>query len=236
MHYTHKRPAIAMIELIFAIVVMGIVMMSAPTLISTATQTTTVALQQASINEAASQINIVLTYSWDENDTNSSCEMPPVLHVTAGDIELDEVGTTARRVGVPLASSSHTFKCKSTEFSASSLGTDGADVSNDDMDDFSGAATLINLAGGAGGVDYIEQTTVQMTTAITYVEDNITAYSNQTITYIPGAVVTVNTSNIKHISVTLTSTSTANELNQKKIILNAFSCNIGGYRYESRTL
>jgi len=46
---TYHRKAIAMIELIFAIVVMGIVMLSAPMLVNKATQSSYVALQQESI-------------------------------------------------------------------------------------------------------------------------------------------------------------------------------------------
>ena len=42
-----------------------------------------------------------------------------------------------------------------------------------------------------------------------------------------------NTSNIKHIQVTLTSTSNVDELN-KSIVLHAFSCNIGSYTLEER--
>ena len=89
----HMRTAIAMIELIFAIVIMGIVLMSAPMLISTASSTTTVALQQEGINEASSRISMILTYPWDQNDINDSC-ISPVLHVSSGDSELAEDNTT----------------------------------------------------------------------------------------------------------------------------------------------
>ena len=238
MKYTPLRPAIAMIELIFALVIMGIVLMSAPMLISTATKTTNVALQQEGINEAASRINMILTYAWDQQDTNETC-MPPVLHVSAaGDTELILQGTTARRKGVPLTSSSHTFKCNSAEFSASAvLGlelTDGG--TKNDMDDFDNNISVATVDATAGGVDYIEQGTVAIATTVSYINDN-TDYSLATIG-IPagGAPIGGTTTNIKKIDVNLTSTSTASELNQKKITLHAFSCNIGGYELEHKGL
>jgi len=232
MRRKHFRPAIAMIELIFAIVIMGIVMMSAPQLISTAAKSTTVGLQQEGINEAASRVAMILTYPWDENDTSDSC-IPPVLVVTGGDSALDENGTSGRRTGVDKNSSSHTFLCDNKRFNASPIAADGSD----DVDDFAGTINLTTGSGGSGGTDYNEKDTVQIATAINYVEDNTSSHydpptSNRTLNYVPGAAVSgTTTTNIKHITVTLTSSSSASELN-KTIILKAFSCNIGGFEYE----
>jgi len=223
------RPAIAMIELIFSIVIMGIVMMSAPMLISTAAKSTTVALQQEGIHQAVSRMNMIMTYEWDQNDTNESC-IPPVLHVTAGDNDLDVSGTTARRRGVPASSKSHTFKCLSEDFNASTtLGIEGTE--NNDIDDFGSASLGLNST-GVGGKDYIEQTTIQIDYAVGYVDDTA-SYNSKTFAYNFPKTAPTGTSNIKAMRLTLTSTSTADEL-QKTIILNAFSCNIGGYEYESR--
>lgn len=232
------RPAIAMIELIFALVVMGIVMMSAPMLIATAKESTSVALQQEGINEAASRINMILTYPWDQNDTNDSC-IPPVLHVTKGKLALDMVAGTGRRIGVPIQSNSHTFVCAGKEFNASAIAVDGLD-DIDDFNDGPAGQTLNLVASGTGGKDYIERTTVSMVTTVQYDQEDNPAtppsYNAQTITYIPSETKeTTGTSNVKTITVTLTSTSGVEEL-QKTIVLKAFSCNIGGYEYEPRTI
>jgi len=226
------RPAIAMIELIFALVVMGIAVMSAPMLIATASSSTSVALQQEGINEAASRINMILTYPWDQNDITDSC-IPPVLHVTHGNPALNEVATTGRRIGVPLQTDAHTFKCDDREFNASPIGIEGA-VAND-IDDFNNPGQLLTLAaGGVGGKDYIERATVQMRTVISYDSENIVqSYNVLTLNYQPSFAVSAGTSNVKDIVVRLTSTSGVDEL-QKTIILRAFSCNVGGIAYESR--
>ena len=230
-----QRPAIAMLELIFAIVIMGIVLMSAPMLISTAAKTTSVVLQQEGINQASSRINMILTYPWDQNDTNDSC-IPPVLHVTDGDPELDINASTKRRLGVPLGSNSHTSKCGNIELNASLvLGQEGLTL--DDIDDFIDLnGTLLNVAGGAGGQDYLEQGTVRIVTNVDYLQDN-TRYNNVgTIIFFPNVpAVARRSTNIKRISVVITSTSPADTL-EKTITLNAFSANIGGIEYESRLM
>jgi len=224
------RPAIAMIELIFAIVIMGIVLMSAPMLISTASSSVSVALQQEGINEASSRVNMILTYPWDQNDIQDSC-IPPVLHVTSGDSKLKKVGSTERRIGVPLNSNSRTFKCGSDEFNASSINKDGLD----DVDDFIDSSTQLVLdpSGGTKGKDYIEQNTVNITTTVSYIGDNA-SYGDSSFSYVPGTPVG-GSSNIKQIQVTLISTSGAKELS-KTITFNAFCCNIGGFEYESRVM
>jgi len=60
------RPAIAMIELIFAIVIIGITLLSAPMIISQSVQSINTNLKQEAIAAAASQISLILTYPWDE--------------------------------------------------------------------------------------------------------------------------------------------------------------------------
>lgn len=225
------RPAIAMIELIFAIVIMGIVMMSAPMLISTASKSTYVALQQEGINEAASRVNMIMGYAWDENNTQDNY-VYPILHVTSGNADLNMTDiTTARRIGTPMTSQ-RTFILSdannSNLFASSTLGSDGGDL--DDIDDFIGDISLSLIETAA--VNYTD-TTVNINTAVAYVSDSVTGgYSQSTITYTPFSAGSA-TTNVKSITVTLTSTTSINEL-EKTIILRAFSCNIGGYELKER--
>lgn len=235
----HKtlRPAIAMLELIFALVIMGIVMMSAPMLISTASQSTNVALQQEGINEAAARVHMIMGYPWDENNVENNYR-PPILNVTNGDGAFVNVGTTQRRVGIPLESQRTFIRIDSNSTSnldASSLQSDGGDA--DDIDDFSGNITLnfITDATDDNDIDYVEKTTVNINTAIAYSSDSVSGGYNQgTITYVPFSSDTP-TTNIKMITVTLTSTDTTNaDILGKTIILRAFSSNIGGYTFEEK--
>ncbi|BAF72856.1 hypothetical protein [Sulfurovum sp. NBC37-1] len=232
MKITYFTPAIAMIELIFAIVIMGIVLMSAPMLISTAQKSTTVVLQQEGVNQAVSRITMILTYAWDENDTNSSC-IPPVLHVTNGDSELDPMATDpSRRIGVPLTSTTRKFNTCLNDLNASVIGMDLGDTIKDDIDDFGNTAlSTIQNAGGR----YIGKDHVDINTTITYGSDTVT-YSNGGATPIsfipsPGAA----TSNVKNIDVNVTTFPSDAEL-KSSIVMHAFSCNIGGIGYEMRIL
>ena len=246
---TSFRPAIAMIELIFALVIMGIVMMSAPMLIGTATSSTYVALQQEGINEAASRVNMIMGYAWDENDTNVSF-VPPILTVTAGHVDLNEImglTPTGRRIGTPLLSQ-RTFLLSSgadPDLNASTLGADANDAGTpDDIDDFGGTTLVLGDGAGAAAaaVDYVEDSaagTIGIATVITYVADAPVAagagwYSQNTLALSPaGGAGVVGTSNIKAITVRLTSAH-ADAALSKTIVLQAFSCNIGGHDLKER--
>jgi len=229
---------IAMIELIFAIVVMGFVLMSAPMLISMANKSTYVAMQQEAINEAASQLNMILSYHWDENDTNGSY-YDPLLKTTNGDSNLNEDGSTGKRIGTPKESYRKFVTSNGQRLDASStLGSEISDGENDDMDDFNGETTLIEIDSASS--DYTE-TNITIRKTITYLADSPTAstgsYINPgdtTLSFSPDFSTTpTGTTNIKKIKVTLTSNSSASELS-KEITMYAFSCNIGSFVLEER--
>jgi len=229
------RPAIVMIELIFAIVIIAIVLLSAPQLIATATKSGYVAIQQEAINEAATQVNMILGYSWDANNTNETF-LPPVLRVTHGDGDLNESLLTGRRSGTPSHSYRSFYRSDGLDFNASAIGDEGGTL--DDMDDFNGNIGLISIE--SSSADYIETDTVKIATVVHYGTDACTGgtYKNpgidHEIVYTPTfSSVATPSSNIKYISVRLTSNSSLDELD-KNISFNAFSSNIGGFQLEER--
>ncbi len=233
------RKGIAMIELIFAIVIMGIVLMSAPMLISTASKSGYASMQQEGINEAASQINIILGYAWDESNTVDS--RSAVILGTAGDSDLNELTTTGRRAGTPLTSFRTFIDDNASTWNASAIGGDGtADSEKDDMDDFNGNTILKELEEDEEA-DYIEKEgDISITSNIGYIADNISGGTylapggDNKIIFAPDFdTAAAGTSNIKKISATLTSGSGVDEL-KKSITLHAFSCNLGAYQLEER--
>jgi type II secretory pathway pseudopilin PulG len=231
------RPAITMIELIFALVIMGIVLMSAPTLISMASKSGYVAMQQEAINEAASQANIVMGYHWDENNTDEMY-LDPILQVSSGDSNLNEIGTTGRRLGTPQESYRTFVRSDGQRFNASTLGNDAGDTEKDDIDDFSGDSYLREVESASS--DYIESDTIQINTSVSYIFDTPGGGSyadpgaDKKITFNPNFTSTPpGTTNIKKITVTLTNPGGIDELD-KTIVFNAFSCNIGAYELEER--
>lgn len=233
----YMRRAIAMIELIFAIVIMGIVFTAAPMLISTATQSSYVAIQQESINEVASQVNIIMGYQWDENNTDIT-RRATILH-TSGDSNLSDENLTGRRYGTPNVSYRSFLTSTGLELNASAIGEDGSGEIKDDIDDFHGTTYLIEVQ-AASDKDYID-TNISIDNNISYISDavgggtyndpgadNTLTFSSPFSAAAPGG-----TTNIKHISVTLTSSSGVDEYN-KTITLHAFSCNLGSYELEEQ--
>lgn len=232
------RPAIAMIELIFAIVIMGIILMSAPMLISTASKSGYVAIQQESINEAASQVNMIMGYQWDENDVDERY-IDPILRVSNGDADLEEEGNTSRRLGTPQESYRSFARSDGDDnrTASTTLGLDGTEAEENDIDDFSGTTVNLVLVPELDTLDtdYIE-TNISIERTVTYSDDttaSVGGYNASTITYNPFGAAAADTTNIKLIKATLKSNSGIDEL-EKEITLRAFSCNIGGYKLEER--
>ena len=228
------RPAIAMIELIFALVIMGIVLMTAPMLVNTAAKSAYVSVQQENINEAASRLNMIMGYPWDEGNVENNT-FNTILKTDSTVSDLDEENRTINittvegyRVGTPIESlRNFNVPGNPSGMPASALVVDG----KDDIDDFAGTIGL-ELNGTGTGADYIEDN-VAITTTIAYIEDdtNEVNYNHPSIRFDPDFdnPVTPGTRNIKSITATLTSVAGSPDELNKTIILRAFSCNIGGY-------
>lgn len=245
---TKLRLGIAMIELIFAIVILGIVMMSAPTLISTAAKSGYVALQQEAIATAASELGMILTHHWDEGDTNAS-KSSPVL-VTLGNTDLNQVFSagisTGRRAGTPVSSHRKFFSSIGgntiTTTSSVNLGPDAGD--RDDIDDYDNiSSALTDYESTTAKTGDTVDTDINLLKTVTYISDAPTGAGTYSGT--GGDTLTLNqpfstapandTSNIKYVTITLTTTATETELD-KTITLNAFSCNIGTYQLNEGSL
>ena len=230
------RPAVAMIELIFAIVIMAIVLLSAPMLISTATKSGYVAIQQEAINEAASQVNMIMGHHWDENTANDLF-LDPILQVSAsGDLELNENNNSGRRIGTPDESYRSFIRADGQTLTASNLTKDGND--SDDIDDYAGDTYLQEIQ--VSVADNVETDTIRIDSVVSYIDDSPSGgtFAANNIIFNPDLTTAGTTSsgtstNIKRISVSLRSTSGLEELD-KEITLHAFSSNIGGYKLEER--
>lgn len=233
------RKGIAMIELIFAIVIMGIVMMSAPTLISTASTSGLVAVQQEAIAASSSEIGMILTRDWDEGGTDETTESP-ILIVTNGHADLNMIlapdgNSSGRRAGTPTMSSRKSFSSIGGERNATA---DSAfnDGDGDDIDDFD--TQSIALTGTRSSYGDLADTSITIATTVTYISDipsnNSPAgsYNTRIITFnnpfdnnVSGI-----TTNIKSITAQTTSTNL-----DTSIKLQAFSCNIGTYTLKMRS-
>jgi len=226
----HKlRAAIAMIELIFAIVIMGIILLSAPMLITQSTKSNTVVFQQESISILASHTGALMTYFWDEANVGDNA-----ILTTKGNPSLD--GNTTRPV---------TSKQRRPDPLLDATTSMGPDIDafelptgTNDVDDFHNVSRTLTLEQGSDkGIvtegEYID-TNISIHTVVSYGKDTGPNGANTDINFSnPFSAFTGTTSNIKRIQATLSTTATATELN-KTIVLNAFMCNIGGVSLDSR--
>jgi len=240
-----KRKAVAMIELIFAIVIMGIALMSAPNLISQASMGSLSAVQQEAIAACASEMGMIMTRHWDEADTNES-DFSPILVVDEDIDDLNEaIGAdgngTGRRKGTPQASSRSFLTASGQRLNASvALNEDADDAGEfDDIDDFNGHTTTLSVGvigedTDAQTGDYID-TTLEIDSNVWYIPSPTGSYASVNKNFnTPFAGGAGGTSNIKAISATITSSGHNTELNTN-ITLRAFMCNIGTYELKRRT-
>jgi Tfp pilus assembly protein PilV len=229
------KRGIAMIELIFAIVVIGIVLLSTPMLIQQSVKSGFIALQQEAIAAASTHTAILLSKHWDEGDANNSAGIAPIIELT------NSMPGSPFLLGgiVDVNLSSRTTSIGDSNLTASAIGLDINETtleSFDDIDDYNNQNLSIvifnNELASASTGDYIDQN-ITINTTVSFANDrpvssfnipNIDVgnniYNNQNIPF---------ESNIKFLKVHLTTSSTTPELN-KDITLNAFSCNLGTYR------
>jgi len=223
-NFNKLRPAVAMIELIFAMVVIGITLMSAPTIINVSTKSSNVAMQQEAIAAASSQISLVLTRNWDERDSNATTGYG-ILQVISrpGQRNMNDFNSS-RVYNVNLG---YTQASISANFT-----TDGDSASPDDIDDFNAEVKTLQLyAGEVASLsnnegEYIDKDGIYTTTTVGYGDDTA-AYANASITLNnPFQSSASASSNIKIIRVRLQTSRTESEL-AKDVSLYAFSSNIG---------
>jgi len=236
----HK--AVAMIELIFAIVIMAIVLMSAPMLIHQSIKSSFVGMQQESINTLSSHLSLILTKEWDEVNADTQFN-PSILVVDGGDDKLGIKNEGRYRAGT-FNPSQRTFASddggnakKASLTSTFGENVDGTEKFND-IDDYNGSVTVVSVFGDTtdGGSDYID-TKIEMETEVSYGGDSTDGgdYNSDSklVFNHPFNDIQNKSSNIKLISVQLTTKNKANEL-KKNIRLSAFACNIGNYSLSIR--
>ena len=239
------KPAIAMIELIFSLVIIGIVLLSTPMLIQQSIRSSNVALQQESIAAAASHMGVILSMNWDEANANLPIGTSPILDTNRTGLSptqnpldfnggslpgLQDVSGRVSLVGGSFAFNPSLL----AEFGANQDSNESNFTSFDDIDDYDGSSlgvTVYNAQNSSADIgDYVDSQ-LEMNSTIRYVEDRPSSFmlNSSTINLNSSIQTTIAVpTNIKMIKVVLTSNSGVAELD-KNITLNAFSCNIGTF-------
>ncbi|WP_373069571.1 Tfp pilus assembly protein FimT/FimU [Sulfurimonas sp.] len=131
-----KRTAFTLIELIFALVIIAISVVSIPIMTSAIGKGVDNNLLQETVFAAAAQINQVLSYRWDENsvETDDPGAIEKVIQRAAGVCNADRIKPNG-----------HIFQEKhrrclddDTVRVSAAFGSDGGEAVRDDIDDFHG--------------------------------------------------------------------------------------------------
>ncbi len=209
------RKAASMLELVIAIVVMGIAMMTLPLMLSRVQSNNNFAMQQEAILMARTQVGDIVTYRWDENSSYNS----KIGVLDTNSAYFTRVGSSTRRIGHVKGNKRRKFF--NSERNASlpnTFGTaDNGESIPDDIDDFNNKDK--NLTGTTNAsFDYkFSDANTTMKITVQYIDDNNTS---PVFDFNTSALST--TTNIKMITVTLN-----NSQLDGNLTLRAFSCNIG---------
>ena len=216
------RKGFTFIELVVAIVVIAITLMSVPLLLSQASRTNAFNLNQEAVLAGATKVGNILTFPWDDKLVGQQ-NIKYILDVTNGDNELDRYPNTSstRRIGNFKANYRRKFDANQT-FASITLGRTGDTNSTafNDIDDFNGTTSRIN---GSGTGDYVKD--INISTTVKYISDDANYSSSPTLNFSFDINSTPPSTNIKLIEVKVSD----NTNNQEITTLRAFSANIGSY-------
>jgi len=207
------RKGASILELVIAIVVMGIAMMTLPLMLTTTQNNNIFAMRQEAIYVARTQLGDMLTYYWDEHSIDSNLNIG-VLDTNSTNSNFER-NSTMRRIG-------HVKGNKRRKYFASqiyattpiNLGKDINETTPNDIDDFN-SPIPVTIQHIANTLDY--RYDLSMTTTVSYVNDNFT----------DGTLFTFDindsnrSTNIKMTKLTITNGADFN------MTLRAYSCNIG---------
>ena len=165
------KKASSMIELVIAIVIMGIAMMTLPLMLTRVQNNNAFAMQQEVLLAVKTKIGDITTFKWDENSILSTSNVA-VLDVNNSDSELARFpdNNSTRRVG-------HIDKNKRRKFFSTNRvatlpGNWSAGTAFDDIDDFIGTVDF----NATGGLDY--RFDFNMTTDVGYISDDANYSAN----------------------------------------------------------
>ncbi len=231
------KKAFSLVEVVFAIVIIAISMMSVPMILKQTTKSNEFSIIQEAILASSTKMGNILSYSWDKNSYDITNKLLRTLDVSSnGDSELKRVigiNDNNLRIG-------HIFEDKRRRFFDYN-GSNGITYPSNtvnplnkrSINDFYNQTSTI---GGAGAYDY-KDANISMNVKIYYIPDN-TKYNNTNINFTFTTPITTpitsdpktKSTNIKMIVLTTTS-----PLLGKTLTLKTFESNIGQSKLLTRT-
>ena len=233
------RHAFTMIELIFALVIMGITFLTLPTILLRNADSVENNLIQESIFLAASKLSQVLSFNWDQNSAETgvnTLETADVITVSNGDNLLDRNFSDFRIGHFPQAKRRRMTPSSAIR-SATAIGSGGGVM--DDIDDFDNLNNY-TLVGAGSGSGY--KKSYRADVQVTYVDDAsfagapVNTYSSNPLNFIfttaSAGDNAANSTNLKMIEVSIDQNNSDGW--QQTLLLRAYVANIGETDYHYR--
>ncbi|MBE0497957.1 MAG: prepilin-type N-terminal cleavage/methylation domain-containing protein [Campylobacterales bacterium] len=234
------RPAFTMIELIFALVIMGIVFVSLPLILINNAKSIEDNLIQESIFLTSSKITQIMSFQWDNSSSETGTGMlaaSDVVNVTAGAAALVRNATTDFRVGHFQQDKRRRMTPVGNPRFATPVGPDVNDAGIfDDVDDFHGqtdAALVQSASALTSGSGY--KKAYRTNTTVTYVDDDAggTFFNGNTVqNFIFTTAAAGGTTNLKMIEVSVDQNNSGDW--DTTLLLRAYVANIGETDYHKR--
>ncbi len=229
------RYAFTMIELIFAIVIMGITFLTLPTILLRNSDSVERNVIQESIFLASSKLSQVLSFNWDSNSSQTGLnilETADVVRVANGDNLLDR-NISDFRIGHFMQSKHRRMSPSGNVRIASPIGLEG--VLYDDIDDFDGLVNFSLIgAGSVGGYkkSYRADVNVTYVSDTSFVAPDTYASNPLNFVFTTANVGAAGTTNLKMIEVSIDQNDTTGW--QQTLLLRAYVANIGETDYHKR--
>lgn len=220
-----ERSAFTMIELIFAIVIIGISMLSLPTLMVGNANNQESSITQEGIMLAATKVSNVLSFPWDPNLVGFGIATAAPVLETGGDSELENrnAANLDFRVGHFPEKLRRRKTPNAAPLGATAIG--GAVVPSASINDLNGENAVVGAVDNAANQHSFKKQWT-LVTAVSYVSDTA-AYAGNPINF-NFSVVPTGTTNIKMVR----TMATDNDGNQ--VQLTSFTSNIGESEFYKR--
>lgn len=206
-----KKSSFTLIELVFSIVIFGIVSTAIPMLLTTVSTSYSETVKQESFYNSFSLISLVNIASWDENNLDDENNYYRVLTSSSGDAALL---CTSRTAKVSQFDNGSGRICAVDSNSTTAIGENTGEsvITNyDDIDDFNALSRSdFNFTG------------YDLNITVKYISDTAN-YGNSVVNYTLDTISTPANSNIKLISVNVIE----DDSNEVIAVLNYFSSNTG---------
>lgn len=251
----HHRSGFTLIELIYAIVIIGIAFLTLPVILINNSRNVEQNLEQEAIMIAATKMGQILSYAWDDASINpnptsaNTIAVTEVLDIATGDLDFNRTSNLEdfRRGHFiqPLHRRMTPHATPRVVTNDTALGLETGETVFDDIDDFDGNVD----SSIAAGSQYGYKNAYDLTTCVDYVDDGVDSgidYSATTITFnfdtsskcpygsnAPAGKAT----NLKLVQISVDKTTQAGGSTNEQdiIVLRAYSANIGETDYYKRT-